>query len=119
MKYLKQFLVILVFAFLGEGCRFLLPYPIPASIYGMILLFLALHLKLVKLEQFQPCAVQLVGWLPVLFVPPMVGLVDCWDRIRPHLVALLAITLVTTAITFACAGLVTQWLSEKEEKGSP
>lgn len=115
MKYLKQFWVILIFGFLGELCRFLLPFPIPASIYGMVLLFLALSCKIVKLEQFQPCGAQLVSWLAVLFVPPMVGLMDYWELIRPNLLALLVITLATTVCTFACAGLVTQWLAGKKE----
>lgn len=115
MKYLKQFGVILIFGFLGELCRFLLPFPIPASIYGMVLLFLALSCKIVKLEQFQPCGAQLVSWLAVLFVPPMVGLMDYWELIRPNLLALLVITLATTVCTFACAGLVTQWLAGKKE----
>lgn len=115
MKYPKQFLIILLFAFLGEGCRYLLPFPIPASIYGMILLFLALQARVIKLEQFQPCGDQLVGWLPVLFVPPMVGLTEHWERIRPQLVSLLLITLVTTVITFAAAGVVTQWLTKSKE----
>ena len=44
MKYVKQFALILLFSFLGEVCRFLIPINIPASIYGMVLLFAALSL---------------------------------------------------------------------------
>jgi len=50
MKYIRQFAVILLFSFLGELCHLMLPIPIPASIYGMVLLFLALALGLLKVD---------------------------------------------------------------------
>ena len=42
MKYLSQFLIILGFTFLGEALQRIIPLPIPASIYGLTLLFAAL-----------------------------------------------------------------------------
>ncbi|RAZ95809.1 CidA/LrgA family protein, partial [Klebsiella oxytoca] len=42
MKYLKQFLIILVISFIGEVLKALLPLPVPASIYGMVILFVCL-----------------------------------------------------------------------------
>ena len=42
MKYMRQFLLILCISFLGEGLKEVLPLPIPASIYGLNLLFTAL-----------------------------------------------------------------------------
>ena len=50
MKYLRQFLIILLFSFLGEGLKALLPLPVPASIYGLVLLFAALELGIIKLS---------------------------------------------------------------------
>ena len=42
MKYIRQFAIIMLFSLLGELCHLILPFPIPASIYGMVLLFLSL-----------------------------------------------------------------------------
>ena len=53
MKYVLQFLIIMVFAFIGELLNFLIPLPIPASIYGIVLLFLALELKIVKVSDIK------------------------------------------------------------------
>ena len=53
MKFLYPFVIILVFTFLGELLNFFLPFPIPASVYGLILLFLGLRLGLVKLEKIE------------------------------------------------------------------
>lgn len=50
MKFLIQFLIIIAFSFLGELLHYCLPLPIPASIYGIVLLFIALELKWVKVK---------------------------------------------------------------------
>ena len=68
MKYLKQICLILLFSFLGEVCRYLIPLTIPASIYGMVLLFVALALKLVRVESVRETGAFLTSLLPVLFV---------------------------------------------------
>lgn len=116
MKYLKQICLIILFSFLGEACRAVIPLPIPASIYGMVLLFAALSLKIVKTEQVKDAGGFLTSILPVLFVAPAVSLMDCWDRLKEALAPLLVIVLATTVITFGAAGLVTK-LVMKGEKG--
>ena len=110
MKYLKQFTLIILFSFLGELCRYLIPYPIPGSIYGMVLMFAALSLKIIKLNQVSEAGHFLTSILPVLFVAPLVSLMDCWPLLRENLVPLAVITVVTTVTTFAAAGIVTKWM---------
>ena len=118
MKYLKQFCVIIVFSLLGELCRYLIPYPIPASIYGMVLLFAALALKVVKLEQVKDCSGFLTTCLPVLFVAPTVNLMDCWNQLKGSLLPLLLVLLFSTVVVFAVAGVVTQLLVGRKEEGN-
>ena len=76
MKYLKQFLIIIAFSFLGELLHYLLPLPIPASIYGIILLFTALELKWIKVKDIFETSSFLIAIMPVMFIPAAVGLVD-------------------------------------------
>lgn len=118
MKYLKQFGIILGFSFLGEVLHYLIPLPIPAAIYGMVLLFLALTLKIIPAEWVSETGSWLVSILPILFVAPTVGLLGCWDVLAPNLIPIALIILVTTVITFAVAGIVTQILvkGKKEDK---
>lgn len=113
MKYIRQILLILLFSFLGELLHQLIPMPIPASIYGMVLLFAALSLRIVKPAQIKESADFLVSVLPLLFVAPVVSLMDCWDVLRPKLVPILVILTVSTALCFAISGLVPQWLQRK------
>ena len=116
MKYLKQICLILLFSFLGELCRFLIPLTIPASIYGMVLLFAALALKIIRIESVRETGAFLPSILPLLFVAPTVRLMECWAEMRPVLVPLLVISLAVTILVFAVGGTVTQWMIGKGEK---
>lgn len=114
MKYLKQLCLIMVFSLLGELCRFLIPYPIPASIYGMVLLFGALSLKIIKTEHVRDGGSFLVSILPVLFVAPAVNLIDYWGLLKEQLFALFVIILICTFLTFGISGVVTQLLINRK-----
>ena len=82
MKYLSQFLIILGFSLVGEALQRLVPLPIPASVYGIVLLFAALCIGLVKLEQVKEAGGFLTSILPILFVSPAVGILENWLLIR-------------------------------------
>ena len=116
MQYLKQVALILVFSFLGEVCRALIPLPIPASIYGMVLLFAALSLKIVKSAQVKDAGGFLTSVLPVLFVAPAVNLMDCWDQMCKAIVPLVVIVVVSTVLTFGVSGVVTKWIMKGEKR---
>lgn len=73
MKHLRQFLIILLFSFLGEGLKALLPLPVPASIYGLVLLFAALELGIIKLSAVEDAGKFLIEIMPVMFIPAGAG----------------------------------------------
>ena len=116
MKYLSQFLIILGFTFLGEALQRLIPLPIPASIYGLALLFLALCLKIVKLEQVAEVGAFLRSLLPMLFVAPAVSIVENWGLIAHQIVPIALLVVGTTISTFGIAGTVTKILFKGGEK---
>lgn len=113
MKYISQFLIILGFTLAGEALQRLIPIPIPASVYGLALLFLALCLKIVKIEQVKEVGGFLTSLLPLLFVSPTVGVLENWSLIQPQLLSILLLLVASTALTFGISGLVTQALSKK------
>ena len=116
MKYVKQVAIILLFSFLGEVCRFLIPINIPASIYGMGLLFGALSLKLVRLEDVRETGSFLTSLLPLLFVAPTVALMEYWHLVKPVLLPFALISFVVTILVFAAGGLVTKWMIGRGKK---
>lgn len=114
MKYLSQFLIILGFTLAGEALHGIIPLPIPASVYGIVLLFAALCLGLVKVEQVKEAGGFLTSILPVLFVSPAVGFLENWDLIKGSLMPMFLLILASTVLTFGISGRITQSLREKE-----
>jgi len=117
MKYLIQFLIIIAFSFFGEAIHCLLPLPIPASIYGIGLLFTALELRWIKVKDISETSSFLIAIMPVMFIPAAVGLVDSWGSIGNNWLAYIIITVVTTFVVMASAGLVTQYVIRKGKGG--
>ena len=116
MKYLSQFCIILGFTLAGEALQRLIPLPIPASVYGLVLLFTALCTGVVKLKAVKEVGGFLTSILPLLFVAPTVGIVEHWQLIRPQLLAIALLILGTTAAIFGISGKITQWLLPKGGK---
>lgn len=116
MKYIRQFVIILTISFLGEVLKYLLPLPIPASIYGLVLMLTALCTGIVKLADVKATAKFLVEIMPLMFIPAAVGLTQSWDMIRPSLLPLIVITLVSTVAVMAVSGKVTQQVLRNKAK---
>ena len=117
MKYIRQFAIIMLFSLLGELCHLMIPIPIPASIYGMVLLFLSLAMGLLKVDAVKETGAFLVSLLPLLFVVPTVGLMGCWDMIREDLLQIAILIVVTTVLTFGVSGMLTK-LFHKDGDGN-
>ena len=115
MNYLKQFAVILGVCLLGEGLRWLLPLPIPASIYGLAVMLLLLVSRLVKLEQVENAADFLIQIMTPMFIPAAVGLMDQFQSLRAILLPFLVINLVGLVVTFAVTGRGTQFFLRREK----
>lgn len=116
MKYLKQFGIILTVSFVGEILHHLIPLTIPASVYGIILMFILLITGVVKLESVKETADFLVKIMPVMFIPSAVGLIDMWDVISTNIVAYVIVIVATTLIVMVVSGVISQKMIEKSDK---
>ena len=116
MKILKQFGIILLITFLGEGLKSLLPLPIPASIYGLVLMFAGLQMKIIPIEKVCEAGEFMIEIMPLMFVPAGVGLIVSWGQLKAVFVPVVVITFVTTVVVMAVTGRVTQFVLKKEEK---
>lgn len=116
MKYLKQFMIILAFSFLGEVLHQVLPLPIPASVYGLVFMLAALMTGVLKLHQVKEASAFLIEIMPVMFIPAAAGLIDSWGILQPVIVPIGIITVVTTVFVMAVTGLVTQGIIRKGKK---
>ncbi len=116
MRYAKQFLIILLFTFLGELLRVLLPFPVPASIYGLLLLFAALLTGVLKIEAVREAGKFLIEIMPLMFIPAGAGLIDAWPALKPLLLPVVVIMVVSTVAVMAVSGCVTQFIMRRGGK---
>ncbi len=108
MKYARQFAIILVVSMIGEILNRIVPLPIPASIYGLILMFAALRAGIIKLNAVKETGYFLIEIMPVMFIPAAVGLLETWGLLRQVWLPFCVITLLSTIAVMAVAGHVTQ-----------
>ena len=112
-NYLFQFSRILAFCFLGEICHAVLPLPLPASIYGLLLLLAALRFGIVKLEQVKEVGLFLTGIFPLLFVPAAAGVMELWAEMGEMLLPIVIAIIPVTVLVLVSAGRTTQALTSR------
>ena len=117
MKYIRQFLWILLFSFAGELLKFVIPLPVPASIYGLLLLLLALVTGILRLESVKETSKFLIEIMPLMFIPAAVGLLVSWEALSGILIQVLTATVVSTVLVMGVSGMVTQALIRKKQGG--
>lgn len=114
MKYIKQLSIILFLSFLGELIHYLLPLPIPASIYGLILMFAALLSGIIPLSAVKETGSFLIEIMPLMFIPSAVGLMESWGILQPVLIPYAVMIVVSTVVVMAVAGRVTQFIIRRK-----
>lgn len=116
LERIKELFWIFGFSLAGELAHHRLPLPVPASIYGLLGLLAALKAGWLHPAKVERTADFLVEIMPLLFVPAGVGLVASWEDLRPVLVPVLLITLVSTVLVFGVTGVVAQRLLDRKKE---
>ena len=109
MKYVRQFWIILLISAMGEALHVLIPLPVPASVYGLVIMLIALGTHIIRLEQVKEI-------MPVMFIPAGVGLLTAWGILKPVCVPIILITVITTVVVMIVTGRVTQAVIRMDRK---
>ena len=122
MKLYIQFMIILMFSFVGEALSTLLNLPVPGSIIGLVLLFLTLEFKWIRLRHIDTVGNFLLANMTILFLPPAVGVMQHYNDIKPYLLGIVIIIFGPLFLNMAVIGLVVQFIKRRfegdyEEKG--
>lgn len=115
MKYIRQFGIILAVTCVGEILKYFIPLPIPASIYGLVIMLGLLMSGRLCLESVRETSEFLVEIMPMMFIPAAVGLLVSWEHLKPILVPVLVITVVSTFVVMIVTGKVTDFLTKNKE----
>lgn len=123
MKYIKQIWIILGVCFIAELLEYLIPLPVAASIYGLLLMLAALMTKVIKLKDVENVSDFLTGNMAIMFIPATVGIMASVEEMKKMLIPLIVISVLSTFLVMSVTGWVTQWIigkreEEKKEEGS-
>ena len=89
----------------------MLPLPVPASVYGLLLLLAALNFRIVRLEDVKEVGSYLTGIFPLLFVPADAGVMELWVEMGQMLIPILIAVIPVTVLVMVSAGKTTQVLT--------
>lgn len=109
MKIIKEAFIILAISLVGEVLKNLIPLPIPASIYGFVILFVGLYTHIIPIEKVKTTADFLIEIMPLMFIPAAVGLLVSGKALTEILLPFILIVCVSTVIVIGTSGAVTQW----------
>ena len=104
MKILRQFFIIIFISFVGELLKRILPLPVPASIYGLVIVLSLL------LSYF------LIEIMPIMFLPAAVGLIGSWSTLKPIFIPIIVTTLLSTILVMGISAKVTEIVILFKEK---
>ena len=114
MKHVQQFSIILLISVIGELLKTFLPLPVPASVYGMVLLLVCLCTKVIKLDQIQETADFMLAAMPLVFVGPGVALMESFGLMKDSLLGILVISVFSTMLVMVLTGMLAQILVRRK-----
>ena len=118
MNIIYQIAIIFSICWVGQIIESLLPFPFPASVAAMVLLFTLLCLRAVRVDHVREKSDFLLGNMAFFFIPAGVSIINYFDVLRSALLPLLVICLVTTVLTFAATAYsvrLTRYLMDRRK----
>lgn len=121
MKFFKisfQIILLIIVNAIGNGISKALHLPIPGSIVGLILLFLLLQFRILKVEWIDQGAAWLLGELILFFIPSAVGVINYGHVLGPQLTKLVIVIVLGTLTVMTFTGLTAQLIGKRRKRGS-
>lgn len=116
MKFIRQLSIIMAVSFVAEVMEHMIPLPIAASVYGLILMLIGLVTKIIPLSKVEDAADFLVEIMPILFVPPTVSIMASVEEMKQMLVPLCVISVVSMVLIMVVTGHTTQLILKITQK---
>ena len=108
MELVLEFAIILAVCFAGEILYFLLPLPVPASIYGLVIMLILLLIGVVKERQIARVSSFILGIMTMCFIPSAVGLIGVWNDAMRMLAPLLLSAFIGLPLVMIVTGRAVQ-----------
>ena len=116
MKYFYKFLIICLITFVSELLNYIIPLPIPSSIYGLVIMLILLKSNILKLSYIKDVGGFLLDTMPIMFVPIGVEIVTLSAVLKEFLFPMTIIVFVTTIIVMVVTAHVSQFVINKDKE---
>ena len=117
MKILYQIGIIFALCWVSEIIEAFLPFAFPASVIGMILLFILLAFRVLKVEHIREKSDFLLSNMAFFFIPAGVSIINYFDVLKGNVGKLLLICFLTTILTFAATAWTIRGVLRLQNRG--
>ena len=115
MKLIRQTLWIIFFTFVGEVLNKALPLPVPAGVYGLILMLIFLMRGIVRLDEVEAAGNFLLETMSIMFLPAAVGIMTVTKLLFPVLLPYTVIIFISSFLVLSVTGLSAELILRKTE----
>lgn len=112
-NFFHQALVIAIIMFISNIIKSFMPVPMPASVIGLVLLFIALCTGIVKLGQVETVGTTLTNNIGFLFVPAGVSVINSLGILSTSPILIILLIIISTLLLLLCTGFLSQLLITK------
>lgn len=107
-NFFHQVSVISIVLLISKMIESFMPIPMPASVIGLILLFICLCTGIIKLGQVEKVGTALTDNIGLLFVPAGISVVKSLGLIAENPVLILGLIFISTLLLLLCTGFFSQ-----------
>ena len=113
---LREFMLIFTINYVGILLSKILHLPLPGTIASLLLLFLMLQFKVLKLEKIENAGNFLLLNMTIFFMPHTVKIIDSYELLEKDLFKIIVIIIVSTFLTMGITGKVVQLMIDFKER---
>ena len=110
MKYLKQLALIFLICILGQLISLLIGNKIPGNVVAMVLLFLLLYFKIIKMSMIEDTTDFILTNMGIFFIPSCLGIIETYQLLLGDLFLLVFVCVISTIITSLATGLTVKYV---------
>ncbi|WP_265694362.1 CidA/LrgA family protein [Providencia rustigianii] len=112
-QYLRAFAILYLCLIIGNLISKLLPFSIPGSIVGMLLLFVLLALQVIPAHWAKPGCSILLKNMTVLFVPIGVGIMNYYDLLSQQMIPIVVSCIASTVIVMIVVAVSSNYIHKE------
>lgn len=113
MKILKEFFIIIICLFIGTFLTLKIDFPVPATVYGMVVMFIMLNIGLVKVDTVDTASNFLRENLSFFLIPPSVAIINVFDLIKDDIAKIIIIIAISTILTLSVTSSVIKFVQRR------